>query len=174
MISSIVESVEVKAWGSSGAFLLAVLFCLQFNVPYTPAQEVKYISETPFITQEFVPAMNETGVTVFLSSKAFASEPFKVPLGKNQSEPIWIYGTAAADAQPPFQSGIVLGYASYIYEGRTPTGKHSVRFAFYSKRKDTFKGYLSFSISVAGQAIQQGAAEAPVQLTADPDFKQKL
>lgn len=142
-------------------------------MPYTAAQEVKYLSDRPFITQEYVPANNETEVKVFLSSKAFFSEPFKVLSGKHQSEPIWIYGTFAADAQPPFQSGIVLGYASYIYEGRTPTGKQSVRFAFYSKRKDTFKDPPAFSISVAGQAIQQGAAEALVPLT-DSQFKQKV
>ena len=156
--------------GGRRSFILAVLFCLQFNALYAPAQEAKTISEKPWITQVFDPAVNETSVRVILNSDSFTAKWPKsgIMLGGVQGR---IY---APRQIARLQSGLVLDSAGLVYEGRTPTGKQSVRFTFLSKRKDTFKDRSAFSISIEGQPIQEGVAEPPVQLASDQDFRQKI
>jgi hypothetical protein len=169
-----VKTAGVQSCGGRKAFILAILFSLQFNVLHTSAQDSKTLSEKPLITQIFEPAKNETVVKVLLGSKMFSRDPVKIPFGKDKSNPLRIYAPSEADTGPPVQSGLLLSDASYIYEGRTPAGKQSVRFTFYSKRKDTFKDQSAFSISIEGQTIAEGVAEPPVQLASDEDFGQRI
>jgi hypothetical protein len=91
----------------------------------------------------FDPAKNETGVRVILGNN-LASNPLMTPDGH---------------ASYPVQSGLNLGFAVYVYEGRAPGGKQGVIFTFISKREDTFKDPPAFSITAEGQELQQGAAD---------------
>ena len=156
------------------AFVLAILLWVQFSVPCVGAQEEgKTLSENPLITQVFDFEKNETEIKVYLSVNTFSSDTEKIFLGKDKSSPITIHVPRPGSAAR-LQSGMLLGYASHIYEGRAPSEKQSVRFAFYSKRKDTFKEQPSFSIIGDGQVIHEGVAEPPTHLASDKDFKQKI
>ncbi len=122
-----VKTAGLRFCGGRSGFILAILFCLHFNAPYALAQEAKTLSEKPLITQEFGPATNETEVRIILNSNSFSAETSKILLGG-------IPGTIYAPRQiARSQSGLVLGYASHTYEGRTPTGKQSTSFTFFSK-----------------------------------------
>jgi hypothetical protein len=174
MRNEVVKSGDLKFRNGGRAFILAVLFCLQFNAPYAEAQEIKFISHKPLITQEFSPARNETEVKLALNSRGVSANPVKIPFGDKKSDPILIYSPAEPGARTPIQSDMLLGYASYIYEGKNPTGKQGVTFTFYSKSKDTFKDQPAFSISVGEQIIQEGVVDVAQQLAPDEDFRQKV
>jgi hypothetical protein len=140
--------INIQFCAGRSAFLLALLFCLQLNVPDVRAQgdiEGKKLSSDPLIIQMFDPAKNETNV--------------KVVLGTNMSaDPLMTY---TAPVTYPIQSGLNLGWADYVYEGRAPSGKQGVIFTFFLKREDAFKTQPAFSISAEGQELLQGVAELP-------------
>jgi hypothetical protein len=140
--------IKLQSCAGRSAFLLALLFCLQLNVPEVRAQggvEGKKLSRDPLIIQTFDPAKNETEV--------------KVILGNNMSADQLM--TYTAPVTYPVQSGLNLGWATYVYEGRVPGEKQGVIFTFFSEREDTFKARPAFSISAEGQELQQGVAELP-------------
>ena len=129
--------------------LLTFLFCLRFYVLGAKAQESvdgKILSKKPLISQIFYPAKNETEVKVILASNADASNPRMM---------------SNSQITFPIQSGVNLGFATYVYEGRIPGGKQNVRFTFVSDRKDTFEDQPAFSINADDQEIQKGVAELP-------------
>lgn len=171
-----VKTAGMKFCDGRKGLLLAILFCLQFNTLDARAQEVRTLSEKPYIIQTFAPERNETEVKLFLSIKGISSKnSIEIYLGKDKSNPIRMSDFQHdPTAGSRIQSGVLLDHASYIYEGTTPTGRQGVRFTFYSKRKDTFKDQPSFSIIVDGQAIHEGVAEPPIHLASDEDFKQKI
>lgn len=137
--------------------------------PTNQAQETQVLSQKPYITQTFDPARNETEVRVSLAINYSLTETSDFRVGE-------ITGTISGPNKGArTQSGLILGYANHIYEGRTPTGKRSGSFTFYSKRKDTFNDQAAFSIIVDGKTIQDGMAESPIQLSSKgDDYKQKI
>lgn len=153
--------------------VLAVLLCLQFNAPHVAAQEYKVLSEKPFIAQTFDPARNETEVKLDLSSKG-VKKVGEFTFGKDKSNPAVLYAQVEPGAPPPIQSGLLLGYASYVYEGRSPAARRDVRLTFYSKRKDVFKDQAAFSISIEGQTAYEGTVVLASQPLLDDEFKQKV
>lgn len=173
MRNRVMTSSRVRFGSSRRAFVVAFLLCVQFTLLYAGVQEGKTLSEKPHIIQVFDPGKNETEIKVFLSINTFSSDTEKIFLGKDKSNPVTI-SIPRPGSSASIQSGLLLGYSSHIYEGRTPSGKQSVRLAFYSKRKDTFKDQSSFSITGDGQTIHEGVAEPPTHLASDKDFKQKI
>lgn len=168
MRKRVVSTLSVRFRGVGRALVLVVLFCFQINLLCALAQESKDLSEKPLITQVFDPARNETEVRVILNVNTISVDTAEFSLG---GVPGKIYGPWKGARS---QSGLVLGHASHIYEGRTPTGKQSASFTFFSKRKDTFKDQPAFSVIIEGQAIQEGVSEPPVQLASNEPYRQKI
>jgi hypothetical protein len=168
MKKRVVSTLRLRFRDVSRALALAVLFCFQINLLCALAQESKVLSEKPVITQVFDPARNETEVSVILSSNSFSADKSTFTLG---GKTVTIYGPGSSART---QSGLVLGYASHTYEGRTQTGKQNASFTFFSKHKDTFKDQPAFSIIIDGQATHGGKAEQPSQLDLKGDYWQKI
>lgn len=168
MIKRVVSTLRVRFRGVSRALAFAVLFCFQINLLCALAQESRVLSEKPVITQVFDPVRNETEVRVILNSNSFSADTSTFTLGGTTGT---IYGPGSSSRS---QSGLVLGYASHIYEGRIPTGKENASFTFFSKQKDTFRDQPAFSIIIDGQATQGGMAERPSQLDSINDYRQKI
>jgi hypothetical protein len=150
------------------AIVPVVFLCFLIYAPYAFGQETTVLSIKPFITQSFNPARNETEIRVILNSNSFSAETSEFKLG---GETGTIYGPSKSAR---VQSDIVLGYASYIYEGRAPLGKQSSSFTFFSERKDTFKDQPPFSIIIDGQSIQDGTTEPPSPLDSKTGYRQKI
>ncbi|HEX8887538.1 MAG TPA: hypothetical protein VF779_00065, partial [Pyrinomonadaceae bacterium] len=129
-------------------FILTLLICFLFIPLYTKAQDIKIISKKPPVMQLYDRTKNETDIKLKLGNNADASNISEVMSGQ-------------ADVIVPIQSGILLSFADYFYEGRTPSRKGSVKFTFLSEHKSTFKSPPDFSIIADGIEAQKGAAELP-------------
>jgi hypothetical protein len=162
-----VDSNSEMGFRGGSALILSILFCLQYNVLHAFGLEARSISEKPLITQKFDQATNETEVRVILNSNSFTADTTKILLAV-------IPVTISAPRQfARVQSGLVLVFAKYNYEGHVPTGKQSTSFAFFSKQKNTFNDKTTFTIITDGEAIQDGLTETPTQLGSDDTYRQK-
>lgn len=130
----------------TASLCLFFVLCLALAGQVASAQEIKLLTKGDLMTpiyQMFYPEKNET-VTIAPTGSA---ENMKM-MGMVSEPEMWRLT----------HRELVLWDVSYTYQGRNPIRPQNVNFTFFvNQRKDRYRKNQSFSISVDGTVVHEGA-----------------